>query len=60
MEFIRKRMIFTALKEEVGNTKSKESLPQGQRDSYCWQLPNEAKHLTASRRLHIVPGETKN
>lgn len=38
MEFSRKGIIFTALKEEVGNTKSKESLLPGQKDNYCWQL----------------------
>lgn len=38
MRFSRKRMIFTALKEVVGNAKSEENLLQGQRDNYCWQL----------------------
>ena len=36
---VQKRNYFLQLLvEEVGNTKSKESLLQGQKDNYCWQL----------------------
>lgn len=35
---VERELFLPLLEEEGGNTKSKESLLQGQKDNYCWQL----------------------